>query len=99
VVRGSPHPASGHVDSLASLLIRPAAFADSKFLSPFPKRLKSPQSGEGYFARFFDYCCLKQDIFQRNRSKAAVFAILSNRFVLKSLRVVPKAQCFVSPLQ
>jgi hypothetical protein len=36
------HPASGHVDSLASLLIRPAAFADSKFLSPFPKRLKSP---------------------------------------------------------
>ena len=42
MVRGPPHPASGHVDSFASLLIRPAAFADSKFLSPFPKRLKSP---------------------------------------------------------
>jgi hypothetical protein len=44
VVRGSPHPASGHVDSFASLLIRPAAFADTKFLSPFPKRLKSPHN-------------------------------------------------------
>jgi len=44
VVRGSPHPACGHVDSFASLLIRPAAFADSKFLSPFPKRLKSPHN-------------------------------------------------------
>jgi len=38
----SPHPASGHVDSLAALLVRPAAFADSKFLSPLPKRFKSP---------------------------------------------------------
>jgi hypothetical protein len=42
IFRGSPHPACGHVNSLAALLVRPAVFADSKFLSPFPKRLKSP---------------------------------------------------------
>src|SRR5208283_1558219 len=39
----SPHPASGHVDSLIPHSLGPLrAFGPAELLSPFPKRLKSP---------------------------------------------------------